>query len=99
MIVHIVLLKLKPGLSRNDKRVQDAFTELAGVGAQVPGVKRWECGWNAAQHPAAYDVALLSEFRSQADLDAYGPHSAHLRIAEKLKDITDFVFCDYEVNT
>ena len=98
MIIHIVLLKLKPGLDRDDKRVQEAFSELAGVGPQVPGVARWECGWNVAQHVAAYDIALLSEFRSQADLDAYGPHPAHVQIAKKLEALTDFVFCDYDLS-
>jgi len=96
MIVHIVLLKLRPGFHRQDARVQQAVTDLAGVGAKVPGVERWECGWNVAQHPAAHDLALFTVFRSQADLDAYGPHPAHLDIAEKLKDIADFSFCDYE---
>ena len=98
MIVHIVLLKLKPGLARDDQRVQEVFAELAGVGPQVPGVVRWECGWNIARHAAAYDIALLSEFQSQADLDAYGPHPAHVQVGKKLQALTDFAFCDYEMS-
>lgn len=96
MINHIVLLKLKPGIDRDDARVLDAISTLIAVRSHVQGIERWEYGWNFTQRPIAYDFALDSTFRSRADLDAYGPHPAHQAAIVRLREVMDWVLCDFE---
>jgi hypothetical protein len=33
----------------------------------------------------------------RADLDAYGPHPAHQEVVTRLREIADWVICDYEI--
>lgn len=96
MINHIVLLRLKPGFTRDDPRVREAITTLTSLREQIAGIERWDHGWNFTQRPVAYDFALDSTFRSRADLDAYGPHPAHQAAIMKLREVADWVLCDFE---
>lgn len=97
MITHIVLFKLKPGVTRDDPRVGDAIATLVAVRGHVEGIERWDCGWNFTERPIAYDFALDSTFRSRGDLDAYGPHPAHQQAIVKLREVMDWVLCDFEL--
>ena len=97
MVTHIVLLKLKPGFTRDDARVQDAVAALIAVRDHVDGIERWDHGWNLTPRPIAYDFALDSTFRSRADLDAYGPHPAHQAAIVKLREVMEWVLCDFEM--
>ena len=63
---------------------------------ELAGIERWDHGWNFTQRPVAYDFALDSTFRSRADLDAYGPHPAHQAAIVKLREVADWVLCDFE---
>jgi hypothetical protein len=96
MINHIVLLRLKPGVDHADPRVRDALATLVALRGQIDGIERWDHGWNFTQRPVAYDYALDSTFRSRADLDAYGPHPAHQAAMVKLREVMDWVLCDFE---
>ena len=96
MINHIVLLKLKPGVERSDPRVSDSIATLLALRDQIDGIERWDHGWNFTQRPVAYDYALDSTFRSRAALDAYGPHPAHQAAIVKLREVMDWVLCDFE---
>ena len=98
MIVHLVLFKLKSGVSRNDPRLREAITMLEAVKGKVPGVQRWECGWNFSDRPIAYDYGLSSTFAMREDLAAYVPHPEHQAAVNKLREVADWVLCDYEVN-
>ena len=96
MINHIVLFRLKPGVERSDARVRDSITALVALRDQIDGIERWQHGWNFSQRPVAYDYALDSTFRSRAALDAYGPHPAHQAAVVKLREVWDWVLCDFE---
>src|SRR5438128_7557691 len=98
MIVHLVLFKLKSGVSRNDPRLREAITMLEAVKGKVPGVQRWECGWNFSDRPIAYDYGLSSTFATREDLAIYVPHPEHQAAVTKLREVADWVLCDYEVN-
>ena len=56
MIRHLVLFKLNEGVSRDEPRVADGARAFAELGAQVPEVESWECGWNVTDRPVAYDL-------------------------------------------
>ena len=97
MFVHLVLIKLKPGVTRIDPRVaawQAVFNELP---KKVDGILRWETGWNPRERPHAYDFGLNSAFATREHLEAFGPHPAHEEMVVRMREIADWVICDYEV--
>lgn len=96
MVHHIVLIRLKSGVERDDPRVRDGIAALTALGGQIDGIARWEHGWNFTQRPIAYDFALASTFVSRAAFDAYGPHPAHQAAAVQLREVVDWVLCDFE---
>ena len=96
MVNHIVLLKLKPGVARGDARVQEAIATLLALQGQIDGIDRWEHGWNFNERAIAYDFGLDSTFVSRAAFDAYGPHPAHHAAIVKLREVMDWVLCDFE---
>lgn len=97
MYVHLVLIKLKSGVTRADPRVAAFEPLLAELPGKVTGVVRWECGWNTTDRPIAYDFGLNAGFATREDLDAYGPHPAHQEVVARLREIADWVICDYEL--
>ena len=96
MVHHIVLLKLKPGVLRDDVRLGGALDALIALRGQIEGIDRWEHGWNFTQRPIAYDFGLYASFVSRAALDAYGPHPAHQAVVAQLREVVDWVLCDFE---
>jgi hypothetical protein len=96
MFVHLVLIKLKPGITRNDPRVRAWQAMFAALERRVHGITRFEYGWNTTDRPIAYDFGINMAFHTRADLDAYGPHPAHQDVVAKLREIADWHICDYE---
>jgi len=96
MFVHLVLIKFKPGVARDDPRVtkwRSMFMALEGV---CQGITRMEHGWNTTDRPIAYDYGVNMAFATRADLDAYGPHPRHQEVVGELRPIADWIICDYE---
>lgn len=85
MIRHIVMWNVVRSTPderrRNIERVRQAFEGLRG---QIPGLLHLEIGVDTSRVPYACDVVLYSEFDTQASLDAYATHPAHLRAREEL---------------
>jgi heme-degrading monooxygenase HmoA len=68
----------------NLARLRTSFESLRG---RVPGLLRVEVGLDTSRTDYACDVALISEFESQAALDAYAMHPEHLRVKRELGDM------------
>jgi hypothetical protein len=96
MIHHLVLIKLKAGIPRDDPRVRDGLAALVALREQIPGIVRWEHGWNFTQRPVACDFALDCTFSTREAFDAYGPHPAHQSVVAQLREVADWVLCDFE---
>jgi hypothetical protein len=96
MFVHLVLIKLKPGITRNDPRVRAWQPALAALERKIKGLTRFEHGWNTTDRPTAYDYGIGMAFATRADLDAYGPHPAHQDVVAKMREFADWVICDFE---
>ena len=96
MIHHIVLIRLKEGIARDDPRVNAGLAALIALREQIAGIAGWEHGWNFTQRPIAYDFGLYSSFVSREAFDAYGPHPAHQAAAAMLREVVDWVLCDFE---
>ena len=88
MIRHVVMWNVRgdtPGEKRaNVERLQASFHSLRG---RVPGLLRLEIGVDASGVDYACDVVLVSDFVSQAALDAYATHPEHLRVKAEIGDI------------
>ena len=96
MVHHIVLIRLKEGITRDDRRVCDGLAALIALRGQIDGIERWDHGWNFTQRPIAYDFGLYSSFVSRAAFEAYGPHPAHQAAVALLREVVDWVLCDFE---
>ena len=56
-----------------------------------------KAGWNTTDRPIAYDYGINMAFATRADLDAYGPNADHQEVVVALREIAEWVICDYEV--
>ncbi len=88
MIKHIVMWKVR-GETQAERRaasllLQREFESLRG---RVPGLLRLEVGIDESRIDYACDVVLVSEFESQAALDAYATHPEHLRVRRAAGDL------------
>ncbi|HYW96229.1 MAG TPA: Dabb family protein [Bacteroidales bacterium] len=96
MIKHIVLFRFKDkeGKEENVKKLKTMIDDLKH---KIPFVAHIEGGINFSTRDAAYDVALVSDFRTHDDLEAYRVHPDHLKLIDFLKT-TDYelVVTDYE---
>jgi hypothetical protein len=90
MLVHIVFWRLHEHSANGRSKEENAlemrrrFAALVGV---IPGLLRCEIGIDILHTADSVDVALYSEFESQAALEAYQPHPAHKEIIAFLKDV------------
>jgi hypothetical protein len=96
MFVHLVLIKLKPGVTRADPRVAAWEAKFRALPAQCPGIVRFEYGFNFTDRPVAYDIGIDMAFDTRENLVAYGPHPAHQEVVAALREIAEWVICDYE---
>ena len=97
MYVHLVLIKWKPGVTRADPRVPAWQAKFAALEHKCAGIVRFEHGANTTDRPVAYDYGINMAFATRADLDAYGPNQDHQDVVVALREIADWVICDYEV--
>ena len=97
MIRHLVLFKLKPGVTRDDPRVRRWMEMSARLPSEIPQIVGWESGWNVTDRPIAYDFGQNSTFRSRADLGIYVPHPAHQAMVAVAREVADWVLVDYEM--
>ncbi|MDP3082878.1 MAG: Dabb family protein [Rubrivivax sp.] len=82
---HIVMWRLDaadpPAQQAARQRVKQAFESLRG---RIPGLLRLEIGIDHSAADHACDAVLVSDFESQAALDAYAVHPEHLRVRAEL---------------
>ncbi|HKN09078.1 MAG TPA: Dabb family protein [Pseudomonadota bacterium] len=97
MFVHLVLIKLKPGIARDDARVRAWESAFEALPPHCSGIARFEHGWNTTNRPIAYDYGVNMAFATRADLDAYGPNPKHQQVVASLREFSDWIICDYEV--
>jgi hypothetical protein len=88
LIRHIVMWNVR-GASRDEKlgnieRLKASFHSLRGC---IPGLLHLEVGVDTSGVDYACDVVLVSDFASQAALDAYAVHPEHLRVKAEIGDM------------
>ena len=96
MFAHLVLIKWKPGVTRADPRVPAWQAKFAALEHKCQGIVRFESGFNTTDRPIAYDFGINLAFATRADLDAYGPNVDHQEVVTLLREIAEWIICDYE---
>ncbi|HLO58037.1 MAG TPA: Dabb family protein [Bacteroidales bacterium] len=90
MIRHIVMWTVKEGETPRMKfeRMAEMKARLLELREYIPVIRRLEVGFNS---PSAsgdnFDVVLLTEFDSWADLDSYLRNPDHMKVAEYIGNV------------
>lgn len=97
MIEHLVLFKLKLGIGRNDPRVTRVIEDMNKLPGQIPQIRVFEHGFNLTLDAQAWDYGLRAVFEDTVALHAYFDHPVHIPVVQQWEEISDLVFCDFEV--
>ena len=86
MIKHIVFLK---HTNEDSSLKQDILKELAkrlnSLPSKISEIDSLEVGFNFSDRDSAYDLALLTTFNNESDLNTYRFHKDHLKVIEYIK--------------
>ncbi|CAE6790112.1 MULTISPECIES: Dabb family protein [Paraburkholderia] len=101
MIRHIVMWRVSGETPQEHQKARRLVKEsFEGLRGQIPGMLKLEIGLDSSAVDYACDVVLITEFDSQAALDAYATHPEHLRVRELLGNMRTARFqVDYCVET
>ena len=91
MIKHVVMWKLlenAEGVNReeNARRIKES---LEGLNGKIKEIRRLVVGINSGKDQSAWDVVLISEFDSYADLEAYANHPLHKEAGAFIQKVRD----------
>jgi hypothetical protein len=91
MLKHVVMWKLNAfaegaNKARNAKRIK---IELEALKNTIPQIFHLEVGINVLESEAAFDVVLLSVFKTRQDLELYQNHPNHRAVAEFVKLVSE----------
>lgn len=97
MVEHVVLFKLKPEATPEQRRAM--LAGLKSLRQSVPGIVDLTCGQNFSQRSQGYEIGLVVRFQDRAALETYLPHPAHRAVVEEtIRPIMDGVIVvDYEI--
>jgi len=99
MIKHIVMFKLKEADGRSEyENAVEAQKRFDNVIANVKELKKGEVVINSKHAPESnYTIALICDFDTIDDLNAYQVHPAHLEFGKFIGTVkTDRACIDYE---
>lgn len=94
MIRHVVLFKLKPGVSWGDPLTHRAEEMAAQVGVEVGDLKEWSTARNISSRPIAYDFLAMGLVEDEAALERYLVHPFHQQAIQLWREISDWVIVD-----
>jgi hypothetical protein len=95
MIKHIIMFRF-----HDSKWKEENLTKVAQLikelGEKIPSIYHIEAGINNSLRDVAYDIVLVSDFKTKEDLDAYSIHNEHIELIEFLKSTSyDRALVDY----
>ncbi|PTV99837.1 stress responsive alpha/beta barrel protein [Halanaerobium saccharolyticum] len=99
MIKHVVMWEFKDQAAGNSKEenIELAAEKLRSLKDLVEQIKFLEVGKNINQSEAAYELVLITEFESPADLDQYQIHPEHEKVKTFIGEVAaKIVLVDYE---
>jgi len=99
MIRHIIMFKLIECKDNEDKmqkvnKIKSTFLPLRNI---INVVESYEIAINERETEFSYDIAIISEYNSWNDLEAYLIHPEHMKAIETCKEIKkEKAVIDYE---
>ena len=84
MVKHVVMYKLKD--KGNADEMIRRFKSMRG---KIEVLRSLYAGKNEVESGRAYDVALICEFDSLADLDVYANHPVHLPVKAYVQSVIE----------
>lgn len=100
MVVHIASFKLKDEALKRSRveNLEEARRRIESLRETVPGIRKLVVSTKIVKSTSEFDIVLYSEFDTEADLDAYRTHPAHLDVVDFIGSIRETRFAlDYEV--
>ena len=92
MLIHMVQWRFD-----DPADADEAIQRLRGLEAEIDVIRRLVAGRNVVPSERAYDVGLLLEVDSVADLEVYRDHPAHVEVAAFVRERCSAVAaCDIE---
>ena len=86
MIKHIVFLKSKEKDAIVKRNIIEEVTEkLNTLPSIISEISSLEVGINFSDRDSAYDLALVTSFKNESDLNTYRFHKDHLKVIEYIK--------------
>lgn len=99
MVEHIVLLKLKSGVT--EAQLETLSNALLGMADEIPGIESITAGTNNSPEGKSqgYAYGFIVRFTDEAARDAYLPHPFHRQVAgEHIRPLVeDVLVFDYSV--
>lgn len=86
MITHIVLIKLKDS---NEEAIISLKNKLMGMKGKIEELKDITVGADFVHAEISYDVALIAQFNTKEDLNAYIAHPAHIEAGKYVEAVQD----------
>jgi hypothetical protein len=86
VIRHIVMMKLKDGVGRDDPGVVAAADALTALGPTLEPVRHWETHWCFGSRPVSNDFVLICDVDDEAALQAYLSDPEHRKVAAGLAE-------------
>jgi hypothetical protein len=85
---HVVLLKLKPGVTED--QVRAAFAAGSSLPGAIPGIERFTYGRDRSKPEHGYDIASIVQCGNEASLREYLEHPARLAyVADHVDPLTE----------
>ena len=84
MIKHIVFFKLEDNSEANKEAVK---ARIMGMKGKIDVLKHIEVGVNFSPEERAFDLALVTDFETKEEVQAYAIHPLHVEVVTFLKSI------------
>ncbi len=95
MVKHIVMWTLKN--ENKDENAKKMKTDLEALKNKIDFLRFIQVGINFNSTDSAYDVVLVTEFDSRADLEAYQVHPEHKAVGVFVRSVVEKrAVVDYE---
>jgi hypothetical protein len=78
MIRHVAVFTFVPTFSAGQRAAWVAL--VANLPAHIPEIRAMSVGEDVLHGPASHEVAIVADFDSLADLEAYSTHPAHAEV-------------------
>jgi len=89
MIRHVVLFKVKPNVSREER---DRWIEMSRLAhTRITSIRSFSIGPDLMGLPRSYDVAVVVDFDSLDDVRNYAEHPEHLPVVELAHALSEHI--------